>query len=669
MEQTQYDVFISYSRHDYVDEHENVIPNNEVSKIMKALTDAGITYWIDKEGIYSGDKFTEELPRIIKSVPIFVYLSTANSNQSKYTSKEIAIADEYGKYIIPVRIDMTPYSDNVIFRIADVSFIKYAVNPEKGREDLVKSIKAFLNKEDVKVSTLSPTHTLPILKLKADVDCVFFLDGKETAKLKAGKLSKFPLSEGEYELRFVSVENDKDFMVEDNFKMPLCDKRFNVNLLPVRDKRLEQERMAEEERQKAWERAMNEVKEEAKRLEGAKADYEVFSYIGHFAQGYALVQYKETQCWHFLDKNGRLSQEGYQNAGCFSSDGFAAVEKNGLWGFVDREFNCKTGFVYSRVGGFSEGLAYFEQDVSEGDVKVRRGFLDTSFSVALDLTKNYSAYGLQFDNYFKCGLFKIWSYCHSEWIDHSGRIVAKFDEMYKQFSNFSRMQVGDIINGAVGVVVHHWIDPSNCQSDEMQFLIQEQRFVKAFGNFSEDGYALNRLFHGYNMEEDYDGTVYSFRVFSKYGYVNKSGENVSEYKYSYAKTFSEHFAAVSLDGEKYGFIDNQFKPICDFVYDEVGYFSEGKAAVKQDGHWGFINTTGKLIIPCEYDRVDHFSEGMAPVQRAGKWGFVNPKGTLVIQCVFDEVEHFSENYCIVSINRIRFFVDKKGDVLQLIQYI
>lgn len=142
-----FDVFISYSRKDYVDEHENVIPNNEVSKIMKTLTDAGITYWIDKEGIFSGEKFTEELPKIIKSVPIFVYLSTANANKSKYTSKEIAIADEYGKYIIPVRIDMTPYSDKVIFRIADVSFIKYAVNPTKGREDLVKSIKAFLKKK------------------------------------------------------------------------------------------------------------------------------------------------------------------------------------------------------------------------------------------------------------------------------------------------------------------------------------------------------------------------------------------------------------------------------------------------------------------------------------------------------------------------------------------
>lgn len=43
------DVFISYSRKDYVDEHNNVIPGNEVMKIKDALTQAGITFWFDEE--------------------------------------------------------------------------------------------------------------------------------------------------------------------------------------------------------------------------------------------------------------------------------------------------------------------------------------------------------------------------------------------------------------------------------------------------------------------------------------------------------------------------------------------------------------------------------------------------------------------------------------------
>ncbi|MBR5068150.1 MAG: TIR domain-containing protein [Bacteroidales bacterium] len=140
----KYDVFISYSRKDYVDEHMNVIPGNVVSKVKDALTGAGITYWFDDEGMYSGDNFTEKIVSNIEISQIFVFLSTENSNKSRWTCKEIASADEFGKYIIPVRIDRTPYNKKVMFRIADLSYIDYYQNPEKGINDLIASIKAYL---------------------------------------------------------------------------------------------------------------------------------------------------------------------------------------------------------------------------------------------------------------------------------------------------------------------------------------------------------------------------------------------------------------------------------------------------------------------------------------------------------------------------------------------
>ena len=90
MEQTKYDVFISYSRKDYVDEHNNIIPGNEVSIIKEALTEAGITYWFDEEGVYSGDKFTEKIVTNIEASSIFLFLLTQNACESTWTSKEIA---------------------------------------------------------------------------------------------------------------------------------------------------------------------------------------------------------------------------------------------------------------------------------------------------------------------------------------------------------------------------------------------------------------------------------------------------------------------------------------------------------------------------------------------------------------------------------------------------
>ena len=143
-ENPKYDVFISYSRQDYIDENNNVIPGNEISKIKDALTNAGITYWFDEEGIYSGQNFAEKIVINIEDAKIFLFLSTANSNKSRWTCKEIASADEFKKHIIPVRLDATPYNKTVLFRIADLDYIEYYTNPRKGMEDLIKSIQTYL---------------------------------------------------------------------------------------------------------------------------------------------------------------------------------------------------------------------------------------------------------------------------------------------------------------------------------------------------------------------------------------------------------------------------------------------------------------------------------------------------------------------------------------------
>ena len=142
MEEIKYDVFISYSRKDYMDKHNNVIPGNEISKILQALTDAGISYWIDKEQIDPGTIFPKKITENIKASRIILFISSHNSNYlSLWTSKEIGTACEWKKCIIPVRIDSSKYSDTIMSLISDLKYIRYHENPEQGRIEMINTIK------------------------------------------------------------------------------------------------------------------------------------------------------------------------------------------------------------------------------------------------------------------------------------------------------------------------------------------------------------------------------------------------------------------------------------------------------------------------------------------------------------------------------------------------
>lgn len=140
----QYDVFISYSRRDYIDDNGNVIHGNIVSKIKETLKKHGITYWIDEDGINSGDEFARLIIKSIKESKILLFVSTENSNNSEWTRKEIASAIAYKKKIIPFKYDDTPFNDSLLLYLADLDFISYGKTGDKALQRLVTSISHYL---------------------------------------------------------------------------------------------------------------------------------------------------------------------------------------------------------------------------------------------------------------------------------------------------------------------------------------------------------------------------------------------------------------------------------------------------------------------------------------------------------------------------------------------
>ena len=143
----KYDVFISYSRRDYVDESYNVIPGNAIAEIQNVFDENGITYWFDKDGIYSGQEFIEIITGAIAESKILIFISSKHSNESMWTAGEIFEALDGEKAIIPVKIDNSQYNKKFKLLIRPLDYIDYLENPKNALKDLLRAINKV--KEDI----------------------------------------------------------------------------------------------------------------------------------------------------------------------------------------------------------------------------------------------------------------------------------------------------------------------------------------------------------------------------------------------------------------------------------------------------------------------------------------------------------------------------------------
>lgn len=116
------DIFISYSRKD----------SDIVKAIYEWLEGAGYRCWLDIDGMYSGVSFKKVIVDAIKQSKVLLFMSSENSNKSRNVISEVSIAVEYGKKIMPVRLDMTPYSESIEYDIINHDYVVY----EKSRSEV-----------------------------------------------------------------------------------------------------------------------------------------------------------------------------------------------------------------------------------------------------------------------------------------------------------------------------------------------------------------------------------------------------------------------------------------------------------------------------------------------------------------------------------------------------
>ena len=257
MSKTIYDVFISYRRDG---------GGATAGRINDMLTADGYSVSYDVDTLREG-RFDKQLLERIEQCQDFILvvdkncffrtIDPATDPQDDWLWQELSYALQLKKNIIPVLLAGADFPKKLP---EDIDNVRLCHGPQCVHEyfdSFYKKLKDMLRAyprlaKPLYMGPASTTKNMPCLKLKADIDCIFYLDGEERSHLKAGILQKIPLAKGEYELMFVSEENGND-RLELEFIMPDADKLQKVNLSEKRNARLEkeaEERKVEEERKR-----------------------------------------------------------------------------------------------------------------------------------------------------------------------------------------------------------------------------------------------------------------------------------------------------------------------------------------------------------------------------------------------------------------------------------
>jgi len=192
---------------------------------------------------------------------------------------------------------------------------------------------------------------------------------------------------------------------------------------------------------------------------------------------------------------------------------------------------------------------------------------------------------------------------------------------------------------------------------------------------------------------------------NKYGYINRSGVEVTPLRYDRAMSFGFYSARVQLHG-KWGLVNKDGKEITPLVYDDIqglddpvvqlgnkfGYVSQktGKlitpiiydcaqtwvhmhhchlAAVQIAGKWGCINENGKEVLPLQYEEIVIHQLGVPGISAKynDKWGYFNVHGKEIVPMIYEDI--FINKHCIVANYDGQWgFMDKNGTSLTDFEY-
>lgn len=403
----------------------------------------------------------------------------------------------------------------------------------------------------------------------------------------------------------------------------------------------------------------------------------VFCSIGESMDVYAQKKYKQ------------IIDYQYDYAFSFSSNGLAAVHKNGKYGYIDQTGKVVIDFKYDIAQGFMEnGLALVDYggyclidqtgrtvvslsqyrgiDIfSDGLARARRdkkwGYIDQTGKLIIDCLFDYTSF-------FSDGITEVQNDGKWGFIDKTGKIIidCQFEETRSFSTNGLAMVKKDgkwgFINKTGKMVI------SNKYDDASSFYDSGLAVVEKDGKkFCIDESGKTMPFD--EVRESSKNGLAAVRKGNKWGFINQNRKLVIDCQFDGATNFSDDgLAGVNKEGKR-GYIDQTGKVVIDLQFEQVWEFYKGYGTVLKGGKLGVVDRTGRVIVDYLYDAISFFpAEGLTPVKKNGKWGFVDITGKLVADCQFDKVEYFRDGLCAVMKGDKWGYIDETGSIAIGIQF-
>lgn len=439
-----------------------------------------------------------------------------------------------------------------------------------------------------------------------------------------------------------------------------------------------------------------------------KLDNKEFNFIHPFADGFAIAENDDNQC--FINVKGEIiktehkyfSLRNFENGiavGCrdlrLGYSKYRFINKNGRE-IIDRDFNeyhrLKKGFIQ-----VTEYIGYsFPYDDDFFPTTIANGLMDYSGFLIIEPIIDASFFLLK--NFIKV-------YCLSVrgnstfYFDYNGNQI--FDEKFNKFEYIDTLEEGRGI--------------AQLKTKEYVIIDDELNVIKNLGVLSHLDLGMSYSIFEDSSYSNFIAGLCAIKRDGKWGFIDINGNYVFKPKYDYAGAFTDYkswsvfskgcaIVGMNLGSRiRYGAINSKFEEITEFIYEEMNFFEENISTVRIKDKWGAINSEGKIVVPIEFtyistyccdgfievglgdydsnmfvgkrglfnknglkitkilfDYIGIFELGFAIVVKGGKYGLINHEGLEVVQCRYNDLSGNPSSGYIAKLDGVKFYMDSSG---------